>query len=79
MGCNHLKSFLFLCIGMMLVLPYSHAHETLNAQQIEVALRMIGHEVLLSAGDSTSRVLAYRESKRPLQNSAGYRVYVQCG
>ena len=35
----------------------SQAHESQHEQHIEVALRMIGHQVLLNAGDSTSRVL----------------------
>lgn len=34
-----------------------NGQDTLNDKHIEVALRMIGHEVLLNAGDSTSLVL----------------------
>jgi hypothetical protein len=35
----------------------SHADETFDEKHIAVSLRMIGHQVLLNSGDSTSRVL----------------------
>ncbi|MBT8253145.1 MAG: DNA-binding response regulator, partial [Bacteroidia bacterium] len=40
-----------------LLIPRGYAQETTSDQQIGVSLRMLGHEVLLSAKDSTSRVL----------------------
>lgn len=41
----------FLCVGI------ANAQNTSNDKHTEVALRMLGHEILLRAGDSTSRVL----------------------
>lgn len=57
MGLNQIKkaslslAFIFLLIGE------GFPQDTQDQQQIEVALRMIGHQVLLSSNDSTSRVL----------------------
>ena len=48
-------SFIIVCL--VLFSPLIHAQETVNDKQILVSLRMIGHQVLLSSGDSTSRVM----------------------
>ena len=42
---------------LLVVHQPAQAKTSQREQQIEVALRMIGHQVLLNAGDSTSRVL----------------------
>ena len=41
----------------MLLISRGYAQNKNNDSHIEVSLRMIGHQVLLSSGDSTSRVL----------------------
>jgi len=43
--------------GIILFAMLSSATANIDEQQIQVGLRMIGHEILLSAGDKTSRVL----------------------
>lgn len=48
-------SFTFVCI--LLLLSNSDAQNTHDEKHIEVSLRMIGHQILLNSGDSTSRVL----------------------
>ncbi|MDX1700924.1 MAG: winged helix-turn-helix domain-containing protein [Melioribacteraceae bacterium] len=45
----------------------------IEEKRIEVAMRMIGHEVLLCLGDHTSRVLPI-EKIESLKNSNGYRI-----
>lgn len=57
MMCQHLKSFFFICASLVLVAFSSRAQGTANEAHIKVALRMVGHQVLLSSGDSVSRVL----------------------
>ena len=54
---RHFKitSFIFVCI--LLFISRSNAQDANNDKHIEVSLRMIGHQVLLSSNDSTSRVL----------------------
>ena len=49
------SSIIFVCI--FLFISRSNAQDTHNDKHIEVSLRMIGHQVLLSLADSTSRVL----------------------
>tara|TARA_R110000868_G_scaffold201291_7_gene448862 strand:- start:975 stop:1829 length:855 start_codon:yes stop_codon:yes gene_type:complete len=44
-------------ICLFLFINSSNAQDTSSDKHIEVALRMIGHQILLSAEDSTSRVL----------------------
>ena len=48
-------SSIFICL--ILFINRGSAQDISSDKHIEVALRMIGHEILLSAGDSTSRVL----------------------
>ena len=48
-------SFFFVCI--LLVITRTNAQEAPNDKHIEVSLRMIGHQILLSSNDSTSRIL----------------------
>ncbi|MFV9551498.1 winged helix-turn-helix domain-containing protein [Algibacter sp. PT7-4] len=47
--------FLFVIVG--------NAQEKINDKHIEVALRMIGHRILLNSADSTSRVLPLKKEK----------------
>ncbi len=57
MGLRYFKiaSLTFVCI--LLFISRSNAQEKTNEKHIEVSLRMIGHQVLISSNDSTSRVL----------------------
>ena len=48
-------SFIFVCL--LLFISRGHAQDKQDERHIEVSLRMIGHQVLLSSKDSTSRVL----------------------
>lgn len=48
-------SSIFICL--ILFINRGSAQDISSDKHIEVALRMIGHEILLSTGDSTSRVL----------------------
>jgi len=50
-----LASLIFACT--LFFIPQCYAQFTSEQKHIEVSLRMIGHQVLLNAGDSTSRVL----------------------
>jgi len=55
-----LKPYTFLVvltISFLLVIHKANAQESLNEKDIKVALRMVGHQVLLSSNDSTSQVL----------------------
>ena len=55
-----LQTFKFtsiICVCIFLFTSRSNAQDTHNDKHIEVSLRMIGHQVLLSLADSTSRVL----------------------
>jgi len=55
MGLLRIASFAFVCI--LLFFSKSNAQDTLRESHIIVSLRAIGHQVLLSSADSTSRVL----------------------
>jgi hypothetical protein len=57
MGSRLIKiaSMFFVCI--LLIISSSTAQDIDHKRHIEVSLRMIAHQVLLSSGDSTSRVL----------------------
>ncbi len=48
-----------------------YAQTTENEKHIEVSLRMIGHQVLLASGDSTSRVLPI------IEENGRYRIQFQ--
>ncbi|MDF1695296.1 MAG: winged helix-turn-helix domain-containing protein [Saprospiraceae bacterium] len=55
-----LKQLLYIPLSfVIMILSMSNAwsQDSYDEKQIQVSLRMIGHQVLLSAGDSTSRVL----------------------
>lgn len=54
---RHFKFTLFLFICLSVVFSNGNAQDSPDAKSIEVALRMIGHQVLLNSKDSTSRVL----------------------
>ena len=53
--CLKIPLLTLLCLIMLL--PASYAQDSIAEKHIEVALRMIGHQILLNANDSTSRVL----------------------
>ena len=57
MSLQSVNIFLVVFLSTLLAPLDSLAHESQREQQLEVALRMIGHQVLLYSGDSTSRVL----------------------
>lgn len=59
-----IKIFLFVLVSVFLASSNSCAQESQVEKQIEVSLRMVGHQVLLNLGDSTSRVL-------PIENTEG--------
>lgn len=61
MGFRYLRIISFIFIGLFLCVSSCHAQKTANERHIEVSLRMIGHEVLLSLADSTSRVLPIKK------------------
>lgn len=50
-----IASFTFVCLSLFMF--RSNAQDIHNEKHIEVSLRMIGHQVLLTSGDSTSLVL----------------------
>jgi DNA-binding response OmpR family regulator len=50
-----IASIIFVCITLFISI--SNAQDTYEEKHIEVSLRMIGHQILLGTGDSTSRVL----------------------
>lgn len=57
-----------LSIPLLFLTTATFANEGLAGSHVKVAMRMIGHEVLLSVGDSTSRVL-------PIEKEGeGYRI-----
>ena len=59
-------SFTFVCLLLFII--GSNAQDTHKDKHIEVSLRMIGHQILLSSGDSTSRVLPI------IEESGRYRI-----
>ncbi|MFK7970036.1 MAG: winged helix-turn-helix domain-containing protein, partial [Bacteroidia bacterium] len=59
---------IFLFVALLLSFSEGYARQDSNDQHIEVAMRMIGHRVLLSSGDSTSVVLPVE------QDSNQYRI-----
>ena len=53
-----LSRSIFLSLICFMPLAFrSYSQKTFDEKHIEVSLRMIGHQVLLNTGDSTSRVL----------------------
>lgn len=56
------KSFLVVSATVMMA-HVTVAQAAYDQKNIEVSLRMVGHEVLLSVGDSTSRVLPIKKEK----------------
>lgn len=53
--CFKIICSIFICLFLFTV--RSHAQDASSDKHIEVALRMIGHQILLSTEDSTSRIL----------------------
>lgn len=54
---KHLEKALFIFACITLFISSSNAQDLATEKHIKVSLRMIGHQVLLSSNDSTSRVL----------------------
>ena len=54
---KYFKLFLLIIIVALTFIPYSFAQSSFKEGHINVSLRMIGHQILLNYGDSTSRVL----------------------
>lgn len=57
MGFLKNKIVLLLCFTMLAAVPQAGAQRPVDEQHISVTMRMIGHQMLLETGDSTSRVL----------------------
>ena len=68
---SSIASYIFLCL--MLFLSRGYAQVTYNEKHIEVSLRLIGHQVLLSSNDSTSRVLPI------IKNNDQYQIEFESG
>lgn len=65
MGLRKFKITSFIFTSLLLFIFNSNAQDTINDSHIVVSLRMIGHQILLSANDSTSLVLPIiRENDR---------------
>ena len=58
---DKLTSLIFVCL--LLLISKGHAQDNQVNSHIDVSLRMIGHQVLLSSNDSTSRVLPIVKEK----------------
>ena len=58
---DKLTSLIFVCL--LLLISRGHAQDNQVNSHIDVSLRMIGHQVLLSSNDSTSRVLPVVKEK----------------
>ncbi|MFT5780165.1 MAG: hypothetical protein ACI837_003126 [Crocinitomicaceae bacterium] len=63
MRLRHLKITFLTFVCVWLFISESNAQDTHDDKHIEVSLRMIGHQVLLNANDSTSRVLPILREK----------------
>jgi len=64
MSLRQLKVTSFLLICMQFFALNSNAQNSYKEREIEVSLRMIGDQVLLSLGDSISRVLPIVKEKK---------------
>ncbi len=65
MMLNHFKTILFTFVTIVGFVTHGFTQTTAGEGHILVALRMIGHRVLLQSGDSTSRILPVeKEGKR---------------
>lgn len=54
---RHFKIASFIVLHLLLTVPGNSAQDAQSEKHIEVSLRMIAHQILLSSGDSTSRIL----------------------
>jgi len=57
MSFEQIKFTLFTIVCVNLLYTSGYAKGTQDERHIEVALRMVGHQILLNSGDSTTRVL----------------------
>lgn len=63
-SCVQGSCFTFICFLSMYLLPqtgYSRYDDSVAEKRVELAMRMIGHEVLMSGGDCDSRVLPIKK------------------
>jgi len=65
------KFTLFLFVCLLVVFSNGNAQDSPDGKSIEVALRMIGHQVLLNSKDSTSRVLPI------VKEDGNYRIHFE--
>ena len=63
MNYKNFNTVFFTFICYLLFISFSNAQSTYDEKHIEISLRMIGHQVLLNIGDSTSRVLPIIKEK----------------
>lgn len=63
MRAKHSKLALSIFVFLLLFTYSNYAQQLNNLKHIETALRMIGHQVLLSSNDSTSRVLPIKKEQ----------------
>ncbi len=68
MRLRHSRITLYIFLCLVLFLSRGYAQDTYDGKHIEVSLRMIGHQILLSSNDSTSRVLPI------IKNNDQYRI-----
>ena len=61
MGSKQFKIALFTFVCILLFISEGTAQLSQDERHIEVSLRMIGHHVLLSSGDSISRILPIKK------------------
>ena len=57
MANQKLKLFFLVFMSLILSIPVCFAQADTNEQQTNLAMRMIGHQILLNSGDSVSRVM----------------------
>lgn len=57
MFSGEVRKYVWVILLICILADYSKADNNVEEQHIKVALRMVGHELLLQTGDSTSRVL----------------------
>lgn len=63
MNVRRIKIIPLFLVCLLLFISESNAQNTLDERRIKVSLRMIGHQVLLHLGDSTSRVMPILKEK----------------
>lgn len=57
MGFTHFKGFVFIVVAVLSFTASAQAQNVVAERHVEVAMRMMGHQLLLNSGNDTSRVL----------------------